>query len=317
MLVGIRFALFADLLLLAGLAAFPLYALNGDERRRPAFMAAIRRIALGLCLAGLLLSAWGIAVLFASMLGVGLLELDPLGFWELVRETDVGTAWIYRSIALLIALGAAWFTPRWPTMAPAILNIAAAAAIITLVWSGHAGATEGAAGSLHRISDMLHMLAAAIWIGAIAAFLILLSRRIIHQWPDAVSIAARCLDRFSLVGTLCVVIIAVTGLINSQMIVGIDNVAQAMKAPYGQLLLLKLALFLAMLGLAAANRWRLTPALTRAAAISADQASEALIAPPIAALRKSLMVEILFGVIILALVAWLGTLEPLGSIDLG
>src|SRR3546814_8278467 len=42
------------------------------------------------------------------------------------------------------------------------------------------------------------------------------------------------------------------------------------RSPYGQLLLAKLALFALMLALAAANRWRLTPALAAAAGDDAE-----------------------------------------------
>lgn len=57
-------------------------------------------------------------------------------------------------------------------------------AVATLVWSGHAGVTEGAAGTVHRISDILHMIAAAVWIGAIGAFLWLTAPKRIRESPD-------------------------------------------------------------------------------------------------------------------------------------
>src|SRR3546814_10533532 len=69
-----------------------------------------------------------------------LLELQP--FWDLVRETEVGMAWIYRSAALLLALAAAVWMTRRPTIAAAILTLAGSVAVATLVWAGHAGATE-------------------------------------------------------------------------------------------------------------------------------------------------------------------------------
>jgi putative copper resistance protein D len=62
----------------------------------------------------------------------------------------------------------------------------------------------------------------------------------------------------------------------------------------------KLLLFAAMLGLAALNRFHLTPAL----ALAGDQP------PSFATLRLSLTIEAGAATAILALVAWLGTLEP-------
>ena len=55
-LIGIRFALYADLMLIAGLAAFPLFALTRSERLAPqSMMASIWRAERWLCAAGLLL----------------------------------------------------------------------------------------------------------------------------------------------------------------------------------------------------------------------------------------------------------------------
>src|SRR3546814_16571063 len=62
-------------MLVAGLAAFPLYALTRGERLERQPLAAIWRAERWLCAAGLLLSALGMAVLAASMQGVGVLSL--------------------------------------------------------------------------------------------------------------------------------------------------------------------------------------------------------------------------------------------------
>ena len=315
-LIGIRFALYADLMLIAGLAAFPLYALTRSERLERQPLAAIWRAERWLCAAGLLLSALGMGVLAASMQGVGLFSLEFQPFWDLVRETDVGWGWIYRSAALLLALAVAICMTRRPTTAAAMLAAAGSVAVATLVWSGHAGATEGAMGTVHRISDILHMIAAAVWIGAIGAFLLLISPQHIRETPEGLRIAARSLDQFSLVGTICVLIIAATGLINSQLIVGVDNLGRSLGSPYGQLLLAKLALFALMLALAAAHRWRLTPALAAAVAGADTESVDADPDPAIAAMRKSLIIEAAAALAILALVAWFGTLEPFVSTDL-
>ena len=72
---------------------------------------------------------------------------------------------------------------------------------------------------------------------------------------------------------------------------------------YGRLLLAKLALFGAMLGLAAINRWRLTPALAAAG-------SDAGAWPAERRIRLSIMLETTAAILILVLVAWLGTLDP-------
>ncbi len=301
-LISIRFALFANLMLIVGLAAFILYALGPAEREEGAMVAIVTRPQAWLCGGGLVLSFSGMVVLTANMQGVGVFAVDPAMFAQMVRDTDVGTAWLARMAALFIALVAARSVAARPTLSASLLAIAGSIALTTLGWSGHAGATEGIPGTLHRLNDALHMIAAAVWFGAIAAFLLLA-----RPYPEAASerldCAARSLDQFARIGTICVLIVVATGLVNSQMIVGVQNISRSVAAPYGQLLLAKLALFALMLALAAANRWRLTPALK----LAVDEADPGT---AIRAIRKTLLLEGLAAAAILALVAGLGTLEP-------
>lgn len=301
--IGIRFALYADLMLLTGLAVFPLYMLGRDEHRDANLTAAFVTPQRWLAAIGLLVSALGMTILTANMLGVDLASVDFSMLATMIGETDVGAAWLVRMAALGVATGATWGLSRRPVPASTITAIAGAIALATLAWTGHASATEGLAGTLHRISDGLHLIAAAIWLGAIAAFLLILRPRRGVVPPSEAALAARSLPRFARTGTICVLVLAATGLINAQLIVGIANVGRSLMSPYGQLLVAKLLLFVAMLALAGANRWRLTPALATAL-IDGD----ARLA--INAMRRSLAIEALAGVAILALVALFGTLEP-------
>lgn len=301
-LISIRFALFVNLMLIVGLAAFILYALDPAEREEGAMVTVVAGPQTWLCGAGLVLSFSGMVVLTADMQGVGIFAVDPAMFTQMVRDTDVGTAWLARTAALFIALAAARSVATRPAQSASLLAMAGSIALMTLVWSGHAGASEGTAGALHRINDALHMIAAAVWFGAIAAFLLLM-RPGPEPASERLSCAARSLDQFARVGTICVLIIVATGLVNSQMIVGVQNIGRSVATPYGQLLLAKLGLFALMLALAAANRWRLTPALK----VGIDEANPAA---AIRAIRKSLILEGLAAAAILALVAWLGTIEP-------
>jgi putative copper resistance protein D len=301
--IGIRFALFAALMLFTGLAAFPLYTLRRSERANRLLAEMLVRLQRWLCGLGLLVSTAGIVVLTANMHGIGPSSVAPEMLRTMLLETDVGAVWLVRTAALLVAAIAAWSSTRRPRIAATILAAAGVAALSTLAWSGHAGATEGLTGTVHRISDALHMIAAAIWLGAIAAFLILLRPRRHGLPPQRIALAARSLDRFGRVGTICVLVITATGLVNAQLILGLENAGRSIASPYGQLLLIKLLLFGAMLVLAAANRWRLAPALT-AASIDTDPGRAA------AAIRRSIAAEAAAAGTILALVAWFGTLEP-------
>ena len=85
--------------------------------------------------------------------------------------------------------------------------------------------------------------------------------------------------------------------------VGVDHLVSLPTALYGQLLIAKLTLFAIMLGLASLNRFRLTPAFERSIA-------DANHGRALNALRLSLGIEATSVVVILGLVAWLGTLAP-------
>ena len=173
----------------------------------------------------------------------------------------------------------------------------------SFAWMGHGAATKGVAGLLNLSSDILHTLAAGVWIGALVAFLTLLITDHQHGDPERRAVHA-ALHGFSGVGSGLVAVLVATGLVNGWFVVGLSGLPRLSTTPYGQLLSLKLLLFLAMVGLAAANRFHLTSAL------------DAALRPPsqsrgaIAALRRSLALETGISIAVLALVAGFGTLAP-------
>ena len=302
LLVGIRFALYAALMPLCGLPAFALYALTTDEQRDPGLLP-LRKSLLLLTLAGLTLTLCGLLIMAAAMMGISLFAVDANTVKSILIDTPVGWAGIVRIVSLAVAvliLVGFWQKPCW---AYAGTTLFGGTALITLLWNGHAGATDGYIGTIHRISDGLHMLAAAFWIGAIAAFGIMLARSAKPASHLHLTTIRRALDQFGRVGAILVGVIVATGLINSEMIFAVVNWPRLIGTPYGWLLSAKLVAFCAMLLCAAANKWRLTPALDPAA--DAHQRGFA-----VAALRRSLVVEATSATLVLALVAWLGTLVP-------
>jgi copper resistance protein D len=116
----------------------------------------------------------------------------------------------------------------------------------------------------------------------------------------------RALDGFARIGTIVVAVIVASGLANAWLLVGPSGLGALPGTLYGQLLLAKLALFAAMLGCAAMNRYRLAPMLSARIAQSDHRSA-------IVALRVSLALETGCAGIVLALVAWLGTLQPIIS----
>lgn len=300
--VTVRLALYLDFAALFGIAAFGLYALRGEERRSGAAIP-FRSLIVGTALLGLIVSGLGLAVLAAGMAGVPLTSVDLASVRMILTETSVGTAWLLRVAALIVALILGLMGRVRPTVALSGTAAAGGTAIASLAWAGHGAMDEGAAGQMHLAADIAHLLAAGIWVGALFALLGMVFRRPSVVDRDHLILSHRALAGFSTVGTITVAVIILSGLANSWMLVGPANVARLPTALYGQLLIAKLLLFGAMAVLAAANRFRFVPAFERSLA-QADH----LVA--LRALRRSLTIETGCAVAVLALVAWLGTLEP-------
>lgn len=299
-LIGVRFALYGVQGGLFGLSAFSLYGLRAGER---VSALALRPWLVASAVLGLLLSAVALALLAAAMMGTPPWPVDRDAVGMLLDQPGIGTAWKLRVAALAVAALAALFTARrglWLV----VVALASGAALATLAWTGHGAMNEGTVGWVHLAADILHLVAAGAWTGALLGLVLLVARPARRVDATHLALSHRALHGFGTVGTIVVATLVVTGLINAWLLVGPGNVRALGTTLYGQLLLAKLALFALMLGLAALNRFRLTPQFE--ASIAASDHRGAL-----GALRRSLGAETGCIIAILALVAWLGTLEPL------
>jgi copper resistance protein D len=301
-MIGVRFALYGVLGGLFGLSAFALYGLRAGER---ADALALRAWLVTGAALGLLLSAIALALLAAAMTGTPPWPIDHDAVGILLDQPGIGTAWKARMAALAVATLAALFAAGRGLQLGVVAS-AAGVALATLAWTGHAAMNEGATGWVHLAADILHLLAAGAWAGALLGLILLVTRPAPRVDGAHLLLTHRALHGFGTVGTVVVAALVVTGLINAWLLVGPGNIPALATTLYGQLLLTKLALFAAMLGLAALNRFRLTPRFE--ASIAAADHRGAL-----GVLRRSLAAETACIVSILALVAWLGTLEPPAS----
>jgi putative copper resistance protein D len=208
----------------------------------------------------------------------------------MLLETDVGLAWAVRMIALIVVL----IRPRaWPA------SIAGAVALASLAWSGHGAMDEGTLRFWHFLSDILHLLAAGAWLGAMLA-LVLMARGLVDE--ARIRSLAFAVRRFEWVGAAIVLTLSITGVVNYLFIVG-PRLDEVLLGTYGMLLTIKVLLFAGMLVLAALNRFHLGPALQQAL-----RDGQQVVAAN--ALRRSVVVELAIALLIVALVAWLGTLSP-------
>jgi copper resistance protein D len=291
-LAAARFVHYSALMLLFGCGAFPIYAGRPNETlsmhlRRIVLIAAIVALASGVIWFGFTT---------AGMSGHLAGATDPAVLWLVAQSTTFGQIWIVR---LLLVAGALILFARkgaGPGWMPVLLSALAVAAI---AWTGHGqnGAVAGAL--LHPLSDALHLLAAAIWIGALAWLLLLLSPY--TQTPR--SEIEQALAGFSGVGPAVVACLLITGIVNSLFLIGPQNALSLWRTAYGLALIFKLALFAAMFALATVNRFRLTPRLAMAAeGVAVGEALQAF--------KGTIAAETALAALVLAAVALMGALPP-------
>ncbi len=299
--IAIRFVLYLDAALLLGLPLFGLYALRRDERRAPWFAGPCSRlttIAAGLSIVASLL---GLAVMVRTMAGTDDLDANLGVLDALLTDTAFGAAWFVRIVACVVSYGAIRLLVRRPVLALAAAAGAGAVALASLAWGGHGAMDRGRIGTLHLAADVAHLVAAAVWSGALAGFLLQIFAG--HVTPTVrVETLRRTLAGFAAIGTATVGTLAATGIVNYTMIVGWPPVGLG-TTTYGRLLLAKLGVFAVMLVLAALNRYRLVPRLETQVR-TGDHASA------MATLRGSLLIESACAVVILLAVAVLGVQNP-------
>ncbi len=260
---------------------------------------------LSLTLVAALLSVAGMLAMTATMSGVAITNVDRDSIAAMVFETPMGVAWLVRMVALATIAALAFV--RSPVVGVAKVAFAAAA-LASLAWTGHGAAGEATKGMVQLVADIVHLLAAGAWIGALVALGLMVARNASRLTSANFISMHHALDGFSNAGTVFVALLIITGSINTWILVGPEGIGLLGGDPYVQLLAIKLALFTVMLGLAAMNRFRLTPALSR------DLVAGAVPSGALRALRRSIAIEAGLAASVLAIVAWLGTLVPPASL---
>ena len=206
----------------------------------------------------------------------------------LVAQVRLAIA-VVLAICLAFDRSALW---RWLALAAAV-SLAA-----SIAWTGHAASTPFTLGYLHLASDALHLTAASAWIGGLVPLALLLG--MVRRHKGWASLELDVIRRFSMLGTVSVATLILSGFFNAWILVG--SFRGLVVTGYGQLLMLKLAAFAVMLAFAAFNRFVLTQRL----ALSSDQARQ----DALRALSRNTWIEIALGLSIFAIVGALGTLHP-------
>jgi len=260
----------------------------------------------------ILLTAW-IALAIAAASGVIWLQLQAASmsgrsFGEamaaevlstVLNETQFGLVSKIRFVLAIILVACLVYDRvallRWLALFSALGFVA------SIAWTGHGGSTSGETGEVHVAADALHLCAAAAWIGGLVSLVLLLSATRRHQAMAWGSLARDAAQRFSTLGIVTVGTLLVTGIVNAWILVG--SLQALLITEYGQLLMLKLVVFVSMLVFAAVNRFRLTPQL------AVSSGNEARLTA-LGQLTRNSVIEIALGLTIFAIVGALGTLHP-------
>jgi copper transport protein len=184
------------------------------------------------------------------------------------------------------ALGLADLRTRISGLSRTLSALALSGVGLSLAASGHAATAPPEI--LTRPAVFLHGVSVAFWLGAFAPLLAIIRR------PEAKPLPI--LQRFSGVAIVVVAVLALTGLTLATL--QLESFAALVTTKYGIILSIKLALVIALLGLAALNRFRFTPALVRDTNATKP-------------LSKSILLEAVLAIGILAVVAgWRFTPPP-------
>jgi putative copper export protein/mono/diheme cytochrome c family protein len=230
-----------------------------------------------------------LGLFFALVLGIGWFAALPAE----ARDTWSGQALVLRTLLLLATLK---LLPR----APITASMVAGLALVLQPALGHAGAQGGGAGAMLAGAEALHLLAAGAWFGGLLPLLLCIE---LLPSPQA---APAC-KRSTMIWLASVGVIAITGVLQAGALVG--SVPALLGTVYGRVMLLKLGLFAALLGLAVPGRLRFAQAPVTQAPITQ---ALAVAGPPGARrrLRQSAGVETAIGLAIVVAAGCLAALPP-------
>jgi putative copper resistance protein D len=154
---------------------------------------------------------------------------------------------------------------------------------------------EGAVRIAHELNQTGHLLAAGLWLGGLVPLAWVLRQTRRSRGACEISLAPLALRNFSHIGYAAVALVALTGAINTLLLVG--SFGAMLGTPYGRLLAFKILLFLAMVVVAMINRFRLAPGIVGHPST-------------LQALGRTVALEQCLGLAVLAIVSILGTWPP-------
>jgi copper transport protein len=290
-----------------------------------AFARRIQVLLLAAILLGVVASVLGFLLQGASAAGVSLWASLKGPVLESTLESRFGRVWGARAIdwivlgALLAAaraarretipvlrpvpLGADGLAlerppPRWIL---GLAGVGGAYLAFTPALSGHASVQSPVWAFLP--SDVLHVLAASVWVGGIFCLLLALpvATRLLAL-PERSRLLLATLTRFSPLALAAVITIALTGVL--QAYIDVRSLHGLLHTTYGALVIAKTVLLIALIGLGWVNRERVIPALRRLAGAGASPGGAGVLA------RRAMRGESLLMLCVLGVTAALISYAP-------
>jgi len=278
---------------------------DGVEDWRAASAAFARRLRVVLLVAAAVGAVAGVAALgLQAATAEGASLWSALGEIDAVLQTRFGTVWGIGVLAWALVLVLTAVRPAaMPAMRPATVGAAGAALPSGGAWiaalavpllapaflpglGGHAGVQAPVAVLLP--ANVVHVLAASVWIGGLTALVVALpaaTRRLVPE--GRTRLLAAVMPRFSTVALAAVVALLAGGILQSVlMLTAVDDLVDT---AFGRAILIKVGLVVLLIGAGALHRRRILPAIERAAAAGTSPGR------PGALLRRVLRTEVALG----------------------
>ena len=284
-----------SLLVLFGSALFQIYGVPRPQRHasgNPALGRIDRWLAAMALAAGV---CWVMLAMLDMTEEIG--GLFSAALWQaFFLETGFGRIWLLRLAGLGALLLYVWHRPQRQRHDHAAVAGLSAGLLATLAWLGHAVSTAGAEAFAGIFAYGCHVLAAGAWLGGLLPVSLALAKA--RAGGDRQCLRA-ALEGFSRMGLAAVALLLASGLVSAGLTTA--GFADLGRTTYSWVLAGKIALFVVLLAMAAVNRFIFLRRLGR----QAD-------AGPIVALSRSVLLEQLIGITIVALAAGLSSLSPSG-----
>jgi len=277
-----RFVHFTMVLMLFGAWVFRPLLLNGNAEHLDRKLALT---SLWMAIVALFSGVAWLLLITASMAGAWEAAFDPSTLHLVLGNTFFGQVWRWHLLlnGLLVAL----LMSPWRASKPLRIGLACLL-LATLAPVGHGAMLDGLNGQLLMLNQVVHLTCVGAWLGGLM-LLVMILRQPAEQPVKAI------LMRFSGVGYALVAGLLITGLINVRVLTGVFWPTPLFTG-FAMILLIKVALIAAMLGLALFNRLRINDCEQR-----------------LSTLKTSVILEWMLGMGAVAAVSLLGTMPPMIS----